>query len=491
MATVIDMPHDDDQILSHILSFEQHVFLSSMNFRYRTPLQKTYYKEMIKIESESTRGAFIVISFSFCLSISSIFTINMPVISPCIFFLGVVISGIRLYGFESEMIRAALALWLFILISTFAVLSIHHPNTMMAYLAIFLVFPIIIRTHTCMINFALIPFSIWFIYREYQYDPIMTPPYLASLFIGLFVAVNNESVYRRGFLEKQFRIRSEDLLRRKQDSLLQLQAQESLGNRRLQHLIKNVLIGATRLLDTSVELSDADRKVCANLKTTFDFIMQWSAFSALAAGNYKPKQVHVKFSDFFRDLPIPHFVECLPVDDILKVKDSGGRFETFILTCALVDSVANAISHGEGPVRLKYWLDTNLGFLVVGVYNNLKTNALLLTPDRVEELFLEAHTNSGRGLSSVRFMLQAVGGDTELSMTSTEEVECLLKIPVFEIRLHQKNPGIKLHPPGALLPITAVSETGNFSRPNQLLERRTKNIYMETVEEKPIQVIFN
>ena len=242
-------------------------------------------------------------------------------------------------------------------------------------------------------------------------------------------------------------------------------AEESSSSmRQLYHVVKNVLVGVAGVLETPDELSADDREVCArSLRQGIDFIQHRTAFSALAAGLYTPQHQHLVFHHFFAGLAMPLSVKRGPRPGCRSL---AGSFETLLLRCALVDSIANALSHGTGDVRLEYWVSSRPGqastirsgerhfgrdddgdeaeppplMLHTAIYNELKPDTPPLTRARVAALLKDGATHgggtdhSGMGLASVRFMLRSLGGGLELTQREPGgEVEALLSLPVADV----------------------------------------------------------
>jgi len=408
---------------------------------YSATLQKNYAEDLRKMELAAISTFTLLFSFGFMAATISYVKGLQPLFLALIYLAGTVVTGIRMFPgriVRETVMRPVTFVLFFIVLVGNTIASIHSERPLIAFVALYGAAPCLCLTHFWSTHFLLGLFAIAHTYLFSRKFPDLVQTYCVIFVVMFFVAKNTDTLYRRAFLEKHLRLRADEHVHQKQRELF-MQAQVHLGMQRLYHVIKNLLVGAVGMLEMESEFTAADRLTCINLlKQGIAFIMERTAFSALAAGNYVANPVVAVFPDFFANLAVPPFVERKPADG--HPRSLSGKFEVLLLRCALVDSITNAMTHGQGAVRVEYWVDANLSMLFVGVYNRLKADAPPLTRERIEDLFKEGMShgggisNSGKGLSSVKFMLSSLGGALVLSqLECAGEVECLLSLPVCDV----------------------------------------------------------
>ena len=389
------------------------------HFNDTTHLQIAYTQERKRLELDMMGLLALGCSIGVLASLSFHLRYGQPVMLVGVYFMGAVISGVRM--FPNQIVHESIArpltvLWILVLLTCTLIVSMDYPRPLLAFVTIYQTLPKCFRTHFWTFHFVLNLFACGEMVALFRIYPELVGTYATIFIVAFFLSWNSELVGQRAFLETQRLVQSQEQNLYKQRALLQLQSQDNIGMRRLYHVVKNVLVGVAGVLESN-ELTEEDRAMCAgSLRQGIDFIQHRTAFSALAAGNYKPQLKRADFSTFFANVASPPSVKYRPR---CGMRALAGSFETLLARCALVDTIANALSHGAGGARVEYWIDSSCDanpMLHVGVYNMPKRTAPHLTPERVEELFVDGEThggggdNSGMGLASVRFMLQVSCG---------------------------------------------------------------------------------
>ena len=114
----------------------------------------------------------------------------------------------------------------------------------------------------------------------------------------------------------------------------------------------------------------------------------------------------------------------------------SASFEAMLLRCVLIDSIANAISHGNGNTQVEFWVQRSTLKLCVRIQNDARPGVpplsqefvAALTKGQAENPTRDNHS-TGIGLGSSTYSLRALGGDLELSQDGGR-VSCLLTLPV-------------------------------------------------------------
>ena len=418
----------------------------------RVTYQSMFMEHMRLLEQQSLTAFTVMHVAAVAVTAGQALRGKLPWAVPAGFFAGLSIAILHRFFKDHHLIRPAMFFYILggACLSTVLPYLNHQRDAPLASLCIHIATPMMLRTNFYTVQSLLGFLAVFNVYHFSQSYPELTPAFASCFFVSIIAALNQRMLCRHMIYERYKRLQSDEVTMKKQQALLQLQSNDHLAMRRLYHVVKNVLVGVAGVLEQPDELTADERAVCASsLRQGIDFILHRTAFSALAAGNYQSQRQRAVFSEFFDGLAVPPTVERCSRGGVLTVL--AGSFETLLFRCALVDSIANALSHGAaGSVRVEYWvedeamaapanplhIDNDAAMLRAGVYNRLKPGAPPLTCERVAELFEDGAThgggcdNSGMGLSSVRFMLQSLGGDLELKQSAAGEVACLLSIPV-------------------------------------------------------------
>ena len=334
---------------------------------------------------------------------------------------------------------------------------------------------------------------------------------MISYFVVLWLGASVEQRTRTFFLlarrENANAKREQKRVERHRLALLELQA--SAGMSRLYHVLKNIFVGINDSMRArDEEITPQDREmIAAQARTGIDFIMQRAAFVALAKGIYSSNIVCTDLHTFFSTMGILSTVPWGASAAWAAVRTAA--FETTMLRCVVIDTLMNAITHGDGDVRLEYWVTpyrpagsalraleslrlsgaaaeswwrAGSARMHVRVTNRARADRPRLTSARVAQLTqgdiddsTRGEHSTGIGLGSSTYSLHALGGYVVLTQDG-DIVSCLLTLPARDVDSLPPMPATP--PPGSphvppaqspLVPPTDTSRTLAAVAPSTVL----------------------